>query len=574
LLGVLIGALLVLSIFLCYGRASSYPFINFDDDQYVYQNPYVTRGLTAGGVAWAFRSFHAGNWHPVTWVSHMLDVELFGLDAGRHHLSSLFLHATNTLLLCFLLVRMTGAIWRSTLVAALFALHPLHVESVAWVAERKDLLSSFFFLLTLWAYEHHVKARSWRSHLLLAIPFAAGLMSKPMLVTTPFVLLLLDYWPLGRWRATAENSTCKGALRTTLFRLAREKSLLFVLAVTSSVITVLAQQKGGAVASLDIIPAGSRVLNALAAYFTYLQKMVWPSGLAILYPVSAAGAEGWKALLGLALVVGGSSIAVWQAPKRGHLVTGWFWYLGMLVPVVGLVQVGSQSMADRYTYLPLIGMFILIAWELDRLSSSWGERARWAVACACVAAVLALAVRTYAQVGKWSSEVTLYEHTLEVAPDNPSLLLNLGSALMSQGRLGEAARHYEHVLRLRPEDARAHAALGTVLAQTGEQAAAVSHLDRALSLDPRLPQAYRSMGVLLLSQKRIPEATSMLREAVRLEANDADARNSLGAALLLQGRAREAIEQFSAALEIRPGFGQALENLKVARAAAAPPPAK
>jgi cytochrome c-type biogenesis protein CcmH/NrfG len=302
--------------------------------------------------------------------------------------------------------------------------------------------------------------------------------------------------------------------------------------------------------------------------------MVWPSGLAVLYPVSTAGASGWKALLGFVLIVGVSSIAVWQAPRRGHLATGWFWYLGMLVPVVGLVHVGSQSMADRYTYLPLIGVFILVAWELDRLASLWGKGAQVVLVTGCVVALLTLGVRTFVEVGKWSSGTTLYERTLEVAPDNPSVLLNLGSELVSRGRLGEAARHYEQALRLRPEDARAHAALGTVLAQTGEPQAAAAHLEQALSLDPRLPQAYRSMGVLLLGQNKIPEATSMLRDAVRLDANDADARNSLGAALLMQGRVREAIDEFSAALEIRPGFAQARENLKAARSAAASQPAK
>ena len=566
---ILVALVLTAVVIAAYGRVSGHPFINFDDDRYVYQNPHVTRGLTAEGIAWAFTTFHAGNWHPLTWLSHMLDIELFGLSAGRHHITNVVLHVVNTLLLFFVLFRMTGGLWRSALVAGLFALHPLHVESVAWIAERKDLLSSLFFLLTLLAYGRYVKTKRMGDYLLTAAALALGLMAKPMLVTTPFVLLLLDYWPLERLGSRRPGPSGGAKFWTELGQLAREKALLFVLAGMSAIVTFVAQQSSGSVARLEVIPLGSRVANSLAAYFSYLQKMVWPRGLAVMYPYGTAGATGLEAMLGLLLIAGGSAMAVWQAPKRRHLVTGWFWYLGMLVPVIGLVQVGSQSMADRYTYLPLIGPFIIVAWELGRIAER-GLNYRRVVAAAGAAALVALGICTYATVGTWDSSITLYEHALQVAPENPKVLLNLGSELAGRGRLAEAIQYYQGSLRLLPDDPRGHAALGLALVQTGENEKAAQHLQRAISLDPGQVKARCGAGIILLRQGKTSEAAEMFVEAVRLDPDDAEARNGLGSALLMERNFTAAIEQFRAAIYLRPGFAAAEQNLRIALSAAQP----
>lgn len=564
----LIVLLLAASTWAVYARIGDHGFIGIDDGAYVYQNPPVARGLSLEGLAWAFRAFHAGNWHPLTWLSHMLDCQLFGLNAGRHHLVALILHTANTLLLCLVWRRMTARVWPSAFVAALFALHPLHVESVAWIAERKDVLSASFFMLALWFYARYVEAPSRARHFLVTAAFAAGLMAKPMLVTLPFVLLLLDYWPLGRWHFGPGTSGKK--LWSGLRPLLGEKLLWFAMAAASSVVTYLAQVRGEAVTPFTRIPLLTRLGNAGISLVNYIRLMLWPDHLAMLYPYPAAGVPPAGALFAGLVLAAVTIVVLHRASDKGFLFTGWFWYLGMLVPVAGLVQVGSQAMADRYTYLPSIGLFLICAWILGEAAATRpGLRAPLAAAAVC--ALLLLGLRAHRQAGFWRDSITLYRHTLEVAPENPIIQLNLGSELAMQGKLDEALDHYRKALRLDPGSARVHTALGDALAKKGERAEATKHLMQAIDLDPKLAHARHSMGVLLMSQNRWNEAVPHLRDAVAIDPADADAHNTLGAALLFQGRVQEAVEEFRTALKLRPDFAAAQNNLKTALAAQPPP---
>jgi tetratricopeptide (TPR) repeat protein len=536
-------------------------FIGIDDGPYVFQNPVVKRGLTAQGVVWAFTSFYAGNWHPLTWLSHMLDCQIYGLDPAWHHLTNLLFHTANTLLLYRLLRRMTGCVGRSALVAALFCLHPLHVESVAWIAERKDVLSAFFFILAVWAYVLYVDVRSHKTYFLVTALLIFGLMAKPMLVTVPFLLLLLDYWPLGRYRAG--SGTPFNRFRGGWLPLVREKLPWFAIVTISSVVTYSAQLKGEAVTPFAQLPLLPRIANAVTSYVSYIQLTIWPSHLAILYPYHTGGIPGWRVFFSVLLLACVTGLVMWQAPKRGFLLTGWLWYLGMLVPVIGVIQVGSQALADRYAYLPLVGLFVMLAWGLGQMADRWPTQ-RVAFLAIPIAALFFLGTRAHSQAGFWRDNVTLYEHTLTVAPDNPIILLNLGSEFASQQRLDAAITYYQQALCFDPKSGRIHAALGTALARKGENENAMQHLTQAVRLDPNLSAAYNSIGVLLLSQNKVSEAIPFLRDAVRIDSNNAEAHNTLGAALLFQGKIPEAIEEFSAALRIRPEFTEAQNNLKTA----------
>lgn len=565
---VVIPLLLAACTFAVYARTTGHGFIGIDDGAYVYQNPQVSRGLSLQGLAWALRAFHAGNWHPLTWLSHMLDCQLFGLDAGMHHLVAVLLHTANTLLLYFLLRRMTARAWPSALAAALFALHPLRVESVAWIAERKDVLSALFFVSALWCYVRHVEAPSRARYLAVTAVFSAGLAAKPMLVTLPFVLLLVDYWPLGRWRLPSRPSP--GRLWSELRPLVREKLPWFALAAASAVVTYLAQLKGEAVTPFARIPLSTRLGNAAVSWVNYVRLTLWPDRLGILYPYPAGGVA-WASALSAVLVLFGITVLVLRhARTRGYLFTGWFWFLGMLVPVSGLIQVGSQAMADRYTYLPSIGLFLICAWILGGTAAG-RPRLRAPLAAAAVCALLLLGLQAHRQAGFWRDSITLYRHTLEVAPDNPIILLNLGSELAMQGKSDEALDCYREALRLDPGSARVHTALGDALAKKGEHAEAMKHLRQAIDLDPKLAHARNSMGVLLMSQNRWNEAVPYLRDAVAIDPADADAHNTLGAALLFQGRVQEAVEEFRTALRLRPDFAAAQNNLRTALAAQPPP---
>ncbi len=534
-----------------YAPVRHHEFVNFDDAQYVSQNHAVTGGLNGRSLSWALTTGHAGNWHPLTSLSHMLDVELYGLDPGPHHLTSAVLHVVNALLLFGLLLRMTGALFRSAFVAALFELHPLHVESVAWIAERKDVLSGLFFFLTLWAYVAYVRRPRASGYALVVVLFVLGLMAKPMLVTLPFVLLLLDVWPLGR---AAEPLARR--------RLVVEKLPLVGLALASSVITVLVQRHAGAIKGLGVLPFDRRLATAVLAYVTYAAKAIWPSGLAAIYPYPASSPP-WPILGAVALLAAASALTVRAAPRHPYLPVGWFWYLGTLVPVLGLVQVGSQPWADRYTYLPAIGLFIIVSWgTVDLLARRPHGNVLLGAGAAVVLAGCAITART--QVGYWRNSVALWEHALEVTAGNHRAESNLAHALARQGRLDEAMAHYVAALRIDPDFAEAHNNLGLVLADQGKVGEAMSHYAKALVVLPDYLEAHDNLGVALMGQGRDTEAIRHFSEAVRIDPTIAVSHNNLGVACAHQGRLDAAAREFAEALRLDPGYPEAQTNLAVA----------
>jgi protein O-mannosyl-transferase len=547
----LLSAALVAAGAFVYAPVQHHEFVNFDDPQYVRDNAVVRDGLSGHALTWALTTGHAGNWHPLTWLSHQLDVELFGLDAGRHHLTSVALHLANTLLLFGLLLRTTGALFRSGFVAGLFALHPLHVESVAWIAERKDVLSLLFFLLTLWAYLAYVGQPRGRRYALVVLLFTLGLMAKPMLVTVPLVLLLLDFWPLGRAKA-----------RPSWRRLIIEKLPLVALAIASSLVTVVVQQRAGAIKGLDLLPLSRRLATAALAYVWYAAKVVWPTRLAALYPYPAASPS-WQVLGAVALLAAVTLLVLRAAPRHPYLPLGWLWYVVTLVPVLGLVQVGSQPWADRYTYVPAIGLFIVVAWGSVDLLAGWGHRNLvLAAAAGVVLGACALAARR--QAGYWRDSVALWEHALEVTTANYRAESNLAHALAGQRRLEEAAAHYRAALRINPGFAEAHNNLGLVLADQGKVSEAMTHYADAVRALPDYLEAHNNLAVALAGEGRNGEAIRHFAEAVRIDPTVAVAHNNLGAALAREGRLDEAVRELAEALRLDPGYAEARTNLAVA----------
>jgi tetratricopeptide (TPR) repeat protein len=605
----IVCVLLALVTLLVYLPVRHYAFVNFDDPDYVTENPMVQAGLTWSGFQWAFTTWHASNWHPLTWLSHMVDCQLFGLNAGGHHLVNVLFHATNAVLLFLLLLRLTSALWQSAFIAALFAWHPLHVESVAWVAERKDVLSAFFGLLTLMAYVCYaqgVTSGMWqvtrtnsirsrvtcpasRYYSLALLFFALGLMAKPMLVTLPFVFLLLDYWPLRRvtgdgWQVTGDKKSvgklstlnCTpnafGAQLSTIL----EKWPFFALAAASCVVTFVAQKRGEAVVSLGGYPLSSRIANAAVAYVKYLFNSVYPVNLAVIYPLpiySLPKENPWVQVAGAIIVLAMISWVIWRARRqRPYLLTGWLWYLGMLVPVVGLVQVGSQAMADRFTYLPLIGVFIGVVFGLGDLAKKL--RLEPMVMASVAGVVLAGCLfATARQLRFWRDSETLFEHTLAVTKDNPIAQSNLGTALSEAGQPQEAAEHFGEALRLNPGYAPAHYNLGVALTQTGHLQEAMEHFREALRLNPDYARAHYNLGVALTQTGHLQEAMEHFREALRLNPDYAPAHYNLGHALLQTGQPQEATAHFQEALRLKPDYAMAHNNLGVALAQTGQPQA-
>ncbi len=542
---------LVVGILAVYGQVWNHDFINYDDTQYVTENPWVQGGLAMENISRAFTATEAYNWHPLTWLSHMADCHLFGLHPGAHHLTSLLFHIFNTLLLFAVFRMMTGDLWSSAFVAALFAFHPLHVESVAWVAERKDVLSAFFWLLTMWSYVRYTRRPGIGRYLPVVLFFALGLMSKPMVVTLPFVLLLLDIWPLGRLR--------REGVRGQWFRLVWEKIPLLLLSGASSVVTFFVQRGGGAVSSLDAIPLDARAANALLSYISYLVKTIWPYKLAVFYPYPRAVSLVQGLMAGVLLVV--ISYLVIRAIKRHpYLAVGWLWYLGTLVPVIGLVQVGSQSMADRYTYLPLVGIFVMISWGIPAFFSRWRlPRCGLAVAGSSVLAVL-MAV-TWVQAGYWKDNISLFRHALDVTTHNYLAHNNLGIALHEQGDTGKAIEQYREVLRIVPRFAKGHVNLGNAFARQGDTTKAVEQYREALRINPDISKAHHNLGVILLQQGDIDGAFLHFRQVLRLDPQNAMALNNIGGILETRGGLEGAADRYTEALVIDPDNPEARANL-------------
>ena len=469
LVNAMVAIFLLVIVWFAFGPALTHGFIDYDDQRYVVQNPWVTNGLTLGGIQWAFTHVHASNWHPLTTISHMLDCQLYGLHPWGHHFTNILLHAAAAILLFFALRKLTGALWPSLLVAAVFAVHPLRVESVAWVSERKDVLSGVFFMLTLWAYARYARSDgpSLFRYLIVVVLFALGLMCKPTLVTLPFVLLLLDYWPLGRVRPSSSRARGITASqwqqrRDTWPWLVIEKLPLFVLSAASCVATLLAQQE-----ALDASlkpPLGERVGNALVSYAMYLGQMIWPARLAVLYPYPEGNLKVLQVVLALLLLlIISAAVFVWRK-KYPFLLTGWLWYLGMLVPMIGIVQVGSQVRADRYTYLPQIGLYLLVAWGAMELFHRW-HRSREALTVAAQLAVAALTAGSYFQSSYWRDTERLWKHAIATTSNNYIAHVNLAHVLSQSGRFNEAIAECQKALKIKPDFAAAHNNLGAALVE-------------------------------------------------------------------------------------------------------------
>jgi protein O-mannosyl-transferase len=576
--GLFVGLMLFALVLAAFLPSLSNGFVGFDDPDYVTENDHVRAGLTWEGVQWAFRSTEAANWHPLTRLSHMLDCQLFGLAPWGHHLTSALLHALNATLLFVVLRRMTGATWRSFAVGLLFGLHPLRVESVAWVAERKDVLSGFFFMLTLWAYARYTEVRSPKSevrtlrpggpatddvpqaedesprltlhvslfYLLSLVFFAAGLMSKPMLVTLPFVLLLLDYWPLGRLRLSSPI-------------VIREKLPFFLAAAAFSGVTFTVQKHGGAV--IASLPFADRLANALVSCCRYLGKLFWPTGLAAFYP----GVEHWPiatiaAAASLLVIISAAAMALRRA--HPYALVGWLWYLGVLVPVIGLVQVGMQSMADRYSYLPSIGILLAVVWGAHALTCGWRYQAGAAWAMAAAAALLCAGL-TWRQLTYWRDTESLFRHALLVTKDNYGAHHALGMALDRQGRLDEAIGEYRATLRAKGNYVLAYNNLGVDLAQQGHLDEASKQFQAALKIDATYADPHNNLGTTLEKQGRFDEALQQFQEAVSLKPDFPDAHYNLGVALGRKGLTEEAAQEFQRVIQLRPTYAEAYNNLGV-----------
>ena len=607
---VLICLFLVLATLAVYWQVGNYPFIGFDDSLYVSNNQYVKTGFTCENIKWAFSFAHKDKtyWHPLTWLSHMLDVQLYGMNAGRHHRTNLILHIANSLLLFLVLGRMTKALWRSAFVAALFALHPLNVDSVAWVAERKNVLSTFFWMLTLLTYVYYTERPCLRRYLLTFVAFALGLMAKPMLVTLPFVLLLLDYWPLGRLRLKWLDGNMNERTNTIIksgnqgpfaFRLILEKAPFLALSVVLIYLASLSLQRVGVVIPTESVPMKLRIANALVSYVGYIGKMIWPQNLAVFYPYPDMVPAWQCAGCGL-LLAGLSVVMIWTLRDMPYFGVGWLWYLGTLVPVTGLVQAGLwPAMADRWAYVPLIGVFIIIAWGVPQFVAKW-RFGKVAISIGAVTFLSILTATTWFQVQYWANSITLFERALAVTTKNyvahynlgvfwfsqrkldtatnhfhealkinPRFLEahnNLGVTLVNQGRMAEAIQHFGKALEINPQCGSAHNNLGVSLAREGKISEAIKHINKALEINPKYDEAHNNLGIVLAAQDNLNDAIVHYSEALRINPDFDEAYNNLGVALFRKGNVEEAIVHFRQALRIKPGYVNAQKNLKMALA--------
>lgn len=550
-----------------YWPVRHYDFVNYDDEMYVVNNRHVRAGMTGEGLRWAFTSRETGHWHPLTWISHMADGQLFSKNPAGHHWTNVLIHLVNTLLLLGLLRRMTGRFWRSLLVTACFALHPLNVESVAWISERKNVLSTTFWFLTLWAYLSYAAAPGIRRYALLFLAFLLGLLTKPMLVTLPFVLLLLDFWPLRRLRPFQMNKEEKTDVgdRTPFpgspfSRLVLEKIPLFLLAALSAALTLGAAGSVDTITGIEEVSLSQRLMNAVVSYADYIGLMICPHDLAVLYPYP----QGWSPLRvggALLLLIGVSGIALLQARRRPYWPVGWFWYLGTLVPVIGLVQVGAQAIADRYAYLPMIGLFILIVWAVSDASRRWPQR-RILLAALSALIVAGMSLSTVRQLSFWQNSETLFRRALSVTENNHIAHSNLGAAMMRAGRSEEAMAHYAAALRIRPLP-EYHNNLGKMLAEQGRTEEAMAHYREALREKPAYAEALNNIGTVLGRQGKLEEALIHFNRAVALKPDYADAHNNLGFALALQGKHGAAVPHYETALRFNPDHPGIYHNLGV-----------
>jgi tetratricopeptide (TPR) repeat protein len=548
----------------------NYEFLHYDDDVYVTDNTAVKSGLSRQGVEWAFTTGHAANWHPLTWLSLMLDCQLFGVKAGPMHVVSVLFHVANTILLFLVLARMTKGVWQSAFIAALFALHPLHVESVAWIAERKDVLSTLFWLLTMLAYVRYAERPSAGRYIAVLVLFAVGLMAKPMLVTLPFVLLLLDYWPLERRTEDRGQKTKDGNRKASLKWLIIEKIPLIALSAASSVVTFIFQQRGGAVIESNKILLDERVLNAVVSYLAYLGKMVWPVNLAALYPHPVDTIPVWRAVISGVVLILITIFVVYHARRYKYLLVGWFWYLGTLVPVIGIVQVGAQAMADRYTYVPLIGIFIIIAFGTEELLKEKPFR-KIVLGVLAGVSLSACAVVTSHQIKYWKDSLSLFEHTLNIVTDSPIMENNYANILMDKGRPAEAVAYLSKAIKLHPGSPEIHNNYGNALRETGKVDEAIEHYKIALKLNPDFTLARYQLGVALAAKGDYEGAIQQYRIYAGTAVDLADIRQGLAAELAKEGKVDEAVNQFQQAMIVKPDSTEVLSNFGYALAQSGKP---
>lgn len=547
-LAFLVCVLLLAATAWAYQDLPRHDFVNFDDIEYITGNPRVRAGISIEGVVWAFTTTHAGNWHPLTWLSHMLDVQLFGLHPGMHHLVNLLLHMANSVLFFLLLWKMTGAFWRSAICAALFALHPLHVESVAWISERKDVLSTFFLILTIRAYVWYAEKPGWRRYVCVSVLLILGLLSKPMLVTLPFLMLVLDSWPLGRFHGNPGETQ---VLRRANVRFLKEKVPWVILVIALCVLTYWAQKEGGLVLGLHVMPLDLRLANTLLSYAGYIGKTIWPQSLGVYYPHPET-VPLWQAAgvaLGLALL---TFLFLVTRKRRPHLLAGWLWYVGTLVPVIGLVHVGGQAMADRYTYIPIAGLFILLVWSIPNIAGM----AKWrsmSISAIVLGLLVICGILTRMQVEHWRDSTSLWKQALSVTDRNYVAHNMLGGALAREGKRGEAMAHFLEALRINPNYEKAHYYLGLSRMEEKRYEEALAHLARALELRCDFPQVvYDKQGEILLLQGKEREAQERFEAALQVDPSYGPAHIHLGTCLERSGRTAEAVSHYSKALEIDP----------------------
>lgn len=558
--GIMIACALILLVAVSYWPVFDYGFINYDDPLYVTENTHVKMGVTVEGLVWAFRDFGSSNWHPLTWLSHMIDWQWFGDNAGGHHGTNILLHAGNAVLLFAFLHLITGTLWQSALVAALFAVHPVNVESVAWIAERKNLLSTFFGLLPLLCYAFYIRKPAWKSYLPIFVTFALGLMAKPMLVTLPFLLLVLDYWP-GRRHLTKSSDdnlppksgeTTPDQIRPVSFcKLLTEKIPLILLSIASIAVTLLAAEKGGSLKSLDHFSLPVRLGNSLNAYASYLGKFVWPHDLAVFYPHPGTF-DVSQTVAALFLILFITAMVLIQAKRLPYLPVGWLWFLGTLMPVIGLVQVGLQSMADRYLYFPMIGLLVMLVWGAADLARK-NVAVRYCMIFLAIVLIPGASFGTRQQLRHWQSSRLLFEHALTVTGPNAVVYSNLAHALFAEGDWKGSEESYRKAIRSNPKYANAHANLGAVLARQGRVEEAMEEYRKALHLDPRHADAHYFLGLAMEQQAKLSDADEHYEEAQKAQPDHFKAIRQRGVLAMKAGDYGRAVAFFQTALQIDPG---------------------
>ena len=549
---VIVYSFITLATLSVYLPVNDFDFIDYDDDTYVFQNPRVMRGLTLKNILWSLTATEASNWHPLTWISHLTDIQIFGLNAGGHHLTSVGFHILNTVLLLVWLNTMTGEFWKSSFVAALFALHPLHVESIAWIAERKDVLSTFFCFLALLSYTHYCQKKNRQQYLLSLFFFICALMSKPMIVTLPFVFLILDYWPLKRFHEVFSNKIPVHD-KWLLGHLLAEKIPFFVFSFLSCWITLAAQHN--AAVSIETFLVIPRLANSLISYTEYLAKMVCPFPLAVLYPHPRIFSL-WKLIASLFVVLSISFLAIRELRRSPWLAVGWFWYIGTLVPVIGLVQVGVQGYADRYTYIPLIGLFIMIAWQVPEMAKSWKHNAI-ALSAGATGILSVLWILTSFQIRHWENSITLFEHALKSTSKNFVAHNNLGFSLAEKGNFDEAIVHYQKAIRIFPGFVYPYINLGFISYKQGNFQEAIFHYKNAIECNSNSARPYYLLGNCYFELKQIDNAIIYYAKSLIIRPNYVEAMTNLAIALAYIGKFDESLALFKEAIRVNPDFADA-----------------